>query len=155
IGHLTGGIAHDFNNILQSVLGNLTLAAERTEALGDAKLARALERAQISSQRARELIQQMLTFSRGRRGEPRLLSLPQLVGEAAKLLRPTLPSTIEISVDLGAEVPAVKADPVQVEQVLLNLAINARDAMVGTGSVALAVREARHAGSVCSACRQK
>jgi PAS domain S-box-containing protein len=155
IGHLTGGIAHDFNNILQSVLGNLTLAAERTETLGDAKLARALERAQISAQRARELIQQMLTFSRGRRGEPRLLSLPQVVGEAAKLLRPTLPSTIEISADLGAEVPAVKADPVQVEQVLLNLAINARDAMAGSGSVALAVREARHAGSVCTACRQK
>src|SRR6185369_4021926 len=52
IGHLTGGIAHDFNNILQSILGNLTLAAERTEALDDAKLARALERAQISARRA-------------------------------------------------------------------------------------------------------
>ena len=154
IGHLTGGIAHDFNNILQSILGNLTLAEERIEALGDPRLARALERAQISAQRARELIQQMLTFSRGRRGEPRLVSLRELVGEAAKLLRPTLPSTIEMSAELGAEVAAVKADPVQVEQVLLNLCINARDAMAGAGSIALAVREARHAGAVCAACRQ-
>ena len=155
IGHLTGGIAHDFNNILQSILGNLTLAAERTEALDDAKLARALERAQISAQRARELIVQMLTFSRGRRGEARLLSLPQLVGEAAKLLRPALPSTIELRTELAAQVSAVRADPVQVEQVLLNLAINARDAMAGAGLIALAVREARHAGAVCSSCRQK
>jgi PAS domain S-box-containing protein len=154
IGHLTGGIAHDFNNILQSILGNLTLAGERIEALGDAKLARALERAEISAQRARELIQQMLTFSRGRRGEPRLVSLTSLVGEAAKLLRPTLPATIAISADLGAEVPAVKLDPVQAEQVLLNLCINARDAMAGAGSIALAVREVRHAGAVCAACRQ-
>jgi PAS domain S-box-containing protein len=155
IGQLTGGIAHDFNNILQSILGNLTLAGERTETLGDAKLARALERAEISAQRARELIQQMLTFSRGRRGEPRLVSLRQLVGEAAKLLRPTLPSTIEITADLGAEVPAVKADPVQVEQVLLNLCINARDAMAGAGSIALAVRAAQHTRAVCAACRQR
>ena len=155
IGHLTGGIAHDFNNILQSILGNLTLAAERTEALDDAKLARALERAQISAQRARELIVQMLTFSRGRRGEARLLSLPQLVGEAAKLLRPALPSTIELRTELAAQVSAVRADPVQVEQVLLNLAINARDAMDGVGLIALAVREARHAGAVCTSCRQK
>jgi PAS domain S-box-containing protein len=155
IGHLTGGIAHDFNNILQSVLGNLTLAMERIEGLGDPKLARALERAQISAQRARELIQQMLTFSRGRRGEPRLLSLPEVVGEAAKMLRPTLPSSIEMRTELAAEVPAVRADPVQVEQVLLNLCINARDAMGGAGSIALAVREARHAGALCSACRQR
>ena len=97
----------------------------------------------------------MLTFSRGRRGEARLLSLPQLVGEAAKLLRPALPSTIELRTELAAQVSAVRADPVQVEQVLLNLAINARDAMAGAGLIALAVREARHAGAVCSSCRQK
>ena len=155
IGHLTGGIAHDFNNILQSILGNLTIAGERIDARGDPKLARALERAEISAQRARELIQQMLTFSRGRRGEPRLVSLRDLVGEAAKLLRPTLPSTIEIAADLGTEVAAVKADPIQVEQVLLNLCINARDAMAGSGSIALAVRRLRHDGAVCSACRQR
>jgi PAS domain S-box-containing protein len=155
IGQLTGGIAHDFNNILQGILGNLTLAAERTDALGDARLARYLERAQVSAQRARDLIQQMLTFSRGRRGEPRLVALPRLVAEAAKLLRPTLPATIELATDLAPQVPAVRADPVQLDQVLLNLAINARDAMGGTGLLELAVREARHAASVCSACRQK
>ena len=155
IGQLTGGIAHDFNNILQSILGNLTLAGERIEELGDAKLARYLERAGLSAQRARELIQQMLTFSRGKRGEPRLMSLAPLVAEAAKLLRPTLPSTIELSVNLDEELPAVKVDPVQAEQVLLNLCINARDAMHGQGSIALAVRDAPESRAVCTACRQR
>ena len=155
IGNLTGGIAHDFNNILQSILGNLTLALERIQMLGDAKLARYLERAQISAQRARELIQQMLTFSRGRRGEAHRLSLSQLVADAAKLLRPTLPSTIELATECDVAAPAVHADPVQVEQVLLNLCINARDAMAGTGAIEVSVRGAQHEGAVCTACRQK
>jgi PAS domain S-box-containing protein len=88
IGHLTGGIAHDFNNILQGILGNLTLAQEHVESQRDAKLDRYLERAHVSASRARELIQQMLTFSRGKRGAPRVLALPPLVAEAAQLLRP-------------------------------------------------------------------
>jgi PAS domain S-box-containing protein len=155
IGQLTGGIAHDFNNILQSVLGNLTLANERIEELGDAKLARYLERAQLSAQRARELIQQMLTFSRGRRGEPRLMSLAPLVAEAAKLLRPSLPSTIEVGLALSEDAPAVKVDPVQAEQVLLNLCINARDAMNGQGAIGLAVRESLATDQVCTGCRQR
>jgi PAS domain S-box-containing protein len=155
IGQLTGGIAHDFNNILQSVLGNLTLAEERIEELGDAKLARYLERAQLSAQRARELIQQMLTFSRGKRGEPRLMSLGPLVAEATKLLRPSLPTTIEVSMDLSEGAPPVKVDPVQAEQVLLNLCINARDAMSGYGTIALGVRESSANPQLCTACRQR
>jgi PAS domain S-box-containing protein len=155
IGQLTGGLAHDFNNILQGILGNLTLAAERVESQGDAKLNRYLERAQTSAQRARDLIQQMLTFSRGRRGAPRVLALPPLIAEAAKLLRPTLPSSIELETQLDEEVGAVRADPVQIEQVLLNLCINARDAMRGEGEIQLAVRAARGQGQVCTSCRQK
>jgi PAS domain S-box-containing protein len=155
IGQLTGGIAHDFNNILQSVLGNLTLAEERIEDLADPKLARYLERAQLSAQRARELIQQMLTFSRGKRGEPRLLSLAPLVAEAAKLLRPSLPATIEVSLELSEQAPPVKVDPVQTEQVLLNLCINARDAMAGQGAIGLIVKESPTTNQLCTGCRQR
>jgi PAS domain S-box-containing protein len=154
IGHLTGGIAHDFNNILQGILGNLTLAQEHTEKKRDARLARYLERAQLSAQRARDLIQQMLTFSRGKRGAARVLALPPLVAEAAQLLRPALPSTIELETRLDPGVAAVRADPVQVEQVLLNLCINARDAMGGAGEIALEVRSVQEPG-VCTSCRQK
>jgi signal transduction histidine kinase/CheY-like chemotaxis protein len=155
IGHLTGGIAHDFNNILQGILGNLTLAQEHVEAQGDAKLDRYLERAHLSASRARELIQQMLTFSRGKRGAPRVLALPPLVGEAAQLLRPALPSSIELDARIDEGVAAVRADPVQVEQVLLNLCINARDAMGGAGVITLGVRMAPGKSWVCTSCRQK
>jgi PAS domain S-box-containing protein len=155
IGHLAGGIAHDFNNILQGILGNLTLAQEHVEGHGDVKLDRYLERAHLSASRARDLIQQMLTFSRGKRGAPRVLALPPLMAEAAKLLRPTLPSTIELETRLEAGVGAVRADPMQLEQVLLNLCINARDAMGGEGAITLAVRAAPAGANVCASCRQK
>jgi PAS domain S-box-containing protein len=155
IGHLTGGIAHDFNNILQGILGNLTLAEEHVEKQADAKLNRYLERAHVSASRARYVIQQMLTFSRGKRGAPRVLALPPVVAEAEKLLRPTLPSTIELEARVDAGVGAVRADPVQLEQVLINLCINARDAMGGEGAITLAVRAAPEKAGVCTSCRQK
>jgi PAS domain S-box-containing protein len=153
IGHLTGGIAHDFNNILTSIMGYAVLAGERVADLGDAKLARYLEQMHVATVRARDLIQQMLTFSRGKRGEPRALSLTPLVKESVKLLRSTLPSTIEIRTDLHADVPAVLLDPVQFDQVLLNLCINARDAVSGTGTVRVCVRRVKHVECVCASCR--
>jgi PAS domain S-box-containing protein len=154
IGHLTGGIAHDFNNILTSIMGYLVLATERQADIGDAKLGRYLDQAHLASTRARDLIQQMLTFSRGQRGEPRPLALPPLIKEAVKLLRSTLPSSIELETELGGEVPATLLDPVQVEQVLLNLCINARDAMSGAGSIRLRVRSIDGHGLTCTSCRK-
>jgi PAS domain S-box-containing protein len=155
IGHLTGGIAHDFNNILQGILGNLTLAAERQEEIADPRLGKFLERAQHSAQRARELIAQMLTFSRGQRGARRRVSLPDLVRDASKLLRSTLPSTIDLRLRLESPVPPLDLDPVQLEQVVLNLCINARDAMRGEGAIGIGLLPAAHLRSVCASCRQK
>ena len=155
IGHLTGGIAHDFNNILQGILGNLVLAAERQAELGDPRLGKYLSRAQHSAQRARELIGQMLTFSRGQRGARKPVALPDLVRDASKLLRSTLPSTIDLRLDLDHGVPIVEIDPVQVEQVVLNLCINARDAMGGTGAIAISLKPAGRIRGVCASCRQR
>jgi len=87
IGQLTGGIAHDFNNILASVMGYVVLAEERVADGGDAKTVSYLGEALASCRRARDLIQQMLTFSRGGRGEPRALSLSALVREAMPMMR--------------------------------------------------------------------
>ena len=154
IGHLTGGIAHDFNNILTSILGYVVLAAERQAGLGDTKLTRYLDQAHAASTRARDLIQQMLTFSRGQRGERRPLALPPLIKEAVKLLRSTLPSSIELETDLAGEVPAVLLDPVQIDQVLLNLCINARDAMCGAGQIRVRVRAVDSHGHTCASCRK-
>ena len=155
IGHLTGGIAHDFNNILQGILGNLALAGERQADLADARLGRYLERAQHSAQRARELIGQMLTFSRGQRGARRPVALPDLVRDACKLLRSTLPSTIDLRLSVEEAVPVMEVDPVQVEQVVLNLCINARDAMGGMGAIRIGLKPEAHIRSVCASCRQK
>ena len=155
IGQLTGGIAHDFNNILQGILGNLTLASERQAELGDARLGRYLERVQHSAQRARELIGQMLTFSRGQRGARRPVALADLVRDACKLLRSTLPSTIDLRLNLEDALPALELDPVQVEQVLLNLCINARDAMKGTGAIRIGLHSTARVSAVCASCRQK
>jgi PAS domain S-box-containing protein len=155
IGHLTGGIAHDFNNILTSILGYIVLGTERQEALGDAKLGKYLDQAQRAAQRARDLIQQMLTFSRGQRGERRALALAPLVTESVKLLRSSLPATIELATEISAEVPRVMSDPVQLEQVLLNLCINARDAMNGAGQIRVGVHQSYSPDAVCASCRQK
>ena len=154
IGHLAAGIAHDFNNILTAMLGYIALAAERQQSSGDAKLADYLERARASCHRARDLIQQLLMFSRGRRGERRAVSVSTLITEARALVRATMPSTLELDVTLD-DVPAVVADRVQLEQVLLNLCINARDALGGVGKVGIGVRRMRSTDLVCSSCRRR
>jgi PAS domain S-box-containing protein len=154
IGHLTGGIAHDFNNLLASIMGYIVLASERPAAMADAKLPGYLDQALASAGRARDLIQQMLTFSRGQRGAPRALDLAAAVAESLKLLRSSLPSTLEIRTEIAAT-PAVMLDPVQLDQVLLNLSINARDAMAGSGRIAIAVHPQTLQAAVCSSCRKR
>ena len=155
IGQLTGGIAHDFNNILTSVLGYLTMAAERVEAYGDAAVERQLGQARAAAQRARDLVGQMLTFSRLRSGDRKPHSLARLVQNAIQLLRPTLPTTIELRTDLDAPLSPVAVDAVQIEQVLFNLCINARDAMQGAGLIRLDTRLCEVDGLVCSSCRAR
>ena len=156
IGQLTGGIAHDFNNILTSVIGYVVLGQERAEALGDATLTRQLGQAHVAAQRARDLIAQMLAFARRQRGERRVLALAPLVRQSVKLLRATLPSSVfldalELDADPEEATPPVDADAVQLEQVLFNLCINARDAIAGNGHVRVGLR-AMGGGWRCSSC---
>ncbi|MDX1375773.1 MAG: PAS domain S-box protein, partial [Burkholderiales bacterium] len=155
IGQLTGGIAHDFNNILTGIMGYLVLAGERPAAFEDPRLARHLEQARLGAQRARDLIQQMLTFSRGRRGSATPVALGPLIAEATALLRSSLPATLELRTAMEKGLPQVRIDPVQFEQVLLNLCINARDAMEGSGTVRVHARIADASGQRCASCKQK
>ncbi|MGE5169152.1 MAG: PAS domain S-box protein [Rudaea sp.] len=152
IGHLAGGIAHDFNNLLASIIGYVTLAAERSAGT-DPKLASYLEEASASCARARDLIRQLLTFSRGGRGSARPLALPALVRESVRLLRASFPSTIDLRTELDDAAPRVRLDPVQFDQVLMNLAINARDAMRGCGELLIAVRHRWSPSTPCASCR--
>jgi PAS domain S-box-containing protein len=155
IGQLTGGLAHDFNNILTSVLGYLTMAQEQPAVNANAELARQLGQAQLAAERAREHVAQLLAFSRPERGERRLVPPAQLLGHALQLLRPNLPASIAVDVAGTGEsdpaVPPVVADPVQFEQVLLNLCLNARDAIGAYGTIRLRIGESLLTGH-CASC---
>ena len=152
VGHLTGGIAHDFNNILTGVIGYLGLGLERAELLNDATLQRQLGRAHQAAQRARELIAQMLAFARHQRSERRALAIEPLVQQSLQLLRATLPSSAVV--DFVAEEPGLTAlvDRVQLEQVLFNLCINARDAIAGAGVIRVRLGTRRGPWR-CASCR--
>ncbi|WP_137817229.1 PAS domain S-box protein [Pseudomonas sp. 2FG] len=154
IGHLTGGIAHDFNNLLTSMLGYTVMAEEHAERLGDERLGQYLGRVQRSAEKARDLIQQMLTFSRGSRGQPQPVALDSLIGDFIRLLESTLPATVEIDTQLSEGLPLVLVDPVQLEQVLMNLCINARDAMGSVGQLHIGLQRRAYPAAVCTSCQQ-
>ncbi len=154
IGQLTGGIAHDFNNILAAIMGYVGLALERPATSSDGKLSEYLEQAEQGCRRARDLIQQMLTFSRGRRGERRAMSLAALIDESLRLLRATFPSSITLDVEAADDSAVAEVDPVQLQQVLLNLGINARDALGGAGRIRFGVEPVTLAPHTCASCGQ-
>ncbi len=156
IGQLTGGIAHDFNNILTSVLGYVAMALERPAAGADPVLARQLGQAQLAAGRARDHVAQLLAFSRPRRGERRLVAVTPVARQALQLLRPNLPSSIVVECDevgtaAALPLPPVVADPVQLEQVLFNLCLNARDAIRDHGTIRVRIGHSAAAGH-CAAC---
>ncbi|QJR15120.1 PAS domain-containing hybrid sensor histidine kinase/response regulator [Usitatibacter palustris] len=154
IGHLTGGIAHDFNNILASIMGNIVLATDRETTAGDARLTRYLDQAMLAAKKARDLIGQMLTYSRGRRGQPRPFALGSLLRQSSQLLRSSLPATIDYTTQIADDVPPALIDPVQMEQVVFNLCINARDAMRSNGAIRAGVLFAGPIQAHCASCRQ-
>ena len=123
IGTLAGGIAHDFNNIVAAILGNAELA--RQDAAGNRHLLVSLDEIAKAGQRARNLTQQILSFSRRQPTARRLVAPGPLVEEAGRLLRATLPARVEVDVELESDLPAVLADATQISQVLLNLGTNA------------------------------
>ena len=152
IGQLTGGIAHDFNNILTSVLGYIALAQERARPLVDQRLLRQLAQAQRAGERARDLVTQMLAFARRKAGRRQVLAPQQLLLDTVDLLRPTLPSSVRLELATAVPAPpAVEVDAVQMGQVLMNLLINARDAVAGAGRVLVGLR-ATSGGWRCTAC---
>jgi len=154
IGHLTGGIAHDFNNILTSVMGYIALASERPAGSADPKLQAYLSQAEQSCHRARDLIQQMLAFSRGQRSEPRAVALRSLVSESTRMLRATLPASLELRSHVDGD-PVALVDPVQAHQVLLNLCINARDAMDESGRIVVNAQFVHVPEMTCASCRHR
>ena len=129
LGTLAGGIAHDFNNILTAILGNQELALmDLDEPVG---LRRSLDGIGQAGKRAKELVRQILTFSRKQQPERRAQPLQPIVTEVLGLLRASLPVTIEIRKEFSPDTPIVLADTVQIHQVAMNLCTNAANAMRG------------------------
>lgn len=143
VGQLTGGVAHDFNNLLMIVVGNL----ERAQRLapGDQRLQASLANAMEGADRASRLTQQLLAFSRRQALSPSREDLNAIVSEMAGLIERTIGSNCDVVFDLAPNLPKVVVDRLQTENVLLNLALNARDAMPDGGSLRFTTRAGANA----------
>jgi two-component system cell cycle sensor histidine kinase/response regulator CckA len=135
VGRLAGGIAHDFNNLLTAIKGNTQLMLLRVE--GDAELRTELLEVDRAADRAAALTRQLLAFSRRQVLHPQVLELNDTVRGVQGMLRRLIPEPVELAVELADGLPAVEVDPGQIEQVVVNLAVNARDAMPRGGVLAL------------------
>ncbi|MBT5080983.1 MAG: PAS domain S-box protein [Rhodospirillaceae bacterium] len=140
VGQLTGGIAHEFNNLLQVVAGNVSLLQDDAPPASDT--GRQLEAIDRNVTRGAELTDRLLSFSRKQPLAPRMLDIDKTLTEMRGLLGQTLGETIEVKVELTADIWAAEADAGQLENALLNLALNARDAMPGGGLIKLSAENA-------------
>ncbi len=138
VGRLTGGVAHDFNNLLTTILGNLDLIVERVEQ--DAELKLYAESAARAAERGSELTQRLLAFSRQQALNPRPTDVHKLLDDLTGMLERTLPENIVIARDFDAEAVRAAIDPGQLENAILNLALNARDAMPAGGTLTISTR---------------
>ena len=136
VGQLTGGIAHDFNNLLQVVTGNLEMLLRRLPA-DDVRLRRAADNAMSGAQRAATLTQRLLAFARRQPLAPKPLDPNHLVDGMSDLMRRTLGEAVSVDIRLAPDLWKVEADANQLENALLNLAVNARDAMLPGGTLTI------------------
>ena len=135
VGQLTGGVAHDFNNLLQVIRANLEMIGPALAA--DPTAHKRLRNAIHGADRAAQLTRQMLAFARRQPLEPKVVNLGRLVGDMAEMMRRTIGEAVEVETVIGGGLWNTIADPAQVESAVLNLAINARDAMPGGGKLTI------------------
>ena len=138
IGQLAGGVAHDFNNLLTAMIGFCDLLLQRHKP-GDQSFNDIMQIKQ-NGNRAANLVRQLLAFSRQQTLQPRVLSLVDVLSELANLLRRLIGAEVRLEMIHGRDVGLVKVDQGQLEQVIINLVVNARDAMVGGGTVTIRTR---------------
>lgn len=140
IGRLAGGVAHDFNNLLTAILGYAELLAASSDSPD--RLGHYIEEIRKAANRAKSLTSQLLAFSRKQVLTPKVISLCQIVSNIEPMLARLLGEDIQLTTDLASAAGKIKADPGQIEQVIVNLAVNARDAMPEGGRILVEVREA-------------
>jgi two-component system cell cycle sensor histidine kinase/response regulator CckA len=143
VGQLAGGVAHDFNNLLTAMIGFCDLLLLRFRP-GDPSFADIMQIKQ-NANRAANLVRQLLAFSRQQTLQPRILNITDVLAELSHLLRRLIGENIELKMVHGRELGLVKVDQGQLEQVIINLAVNARDAMVGGGALTIRTQNVAHA----------
>ena len=139
IGTLAGGIAHDFNNILAPIMGFTELALLKVDE--SAPMARDLNQVLKGAHRAKELVEQILLFSKRSEKEHRSVALQPLINEALKLLRPSIPSTVEIRKEIDPSCSKIRADATQIHQIIVNLCTNAWHAMAEGGTLTIRLEQ--------------
>jgi len=137
VGRLTGGVAHDFNNLLTVITGNLDMLRRKVENAGDPRLVRNVDNAVEGARRAAQLTHRLLAFSRQSPLQPEIVDLNRIVAGMSELLRRTIGEIIAIETVLAGGLWRTEADPNQLESAILNLAVNARDAMPEGGKLTL------------------
>ena len=140
MGQLTGGVAHDFNNLLTPIIGSLDMLVRR--GVGSERERRLIDGALQSAERAKVLVQRLLAFARRQPLQPVSVDIAKLVEGMVGLIGSTLGPTIDVRVDVTPDLPPAKADPNQLEMALLNLAVNARDAMPRGGELTIKAKRA-------------
>ena len=156
LGQLTGGIAHDFNNMLAIILGYASLATDHNEANENNKdLQEYLDAITQTGDKARHVISQLMSFSQiDDDAELQSLDAEILLNESVKMIRPLLPSSIDITTHIGADEIIILANPVKIHQTLLNLCINARDAITDHGSIEFRVQKTSINNKTCNSCHK-
>jgi PAS domain S-box-containing protein len=149
LGQLTGGIAHDFNNILAAIVGFAGLALNKSEKLEDEALTNYISQINKAGLRAKDLISRMLDFSRIDNTIDDSVDIASLIEDELIMLRSMLPTSIEIKTDLEKALPAASLTATQLQQIVMNLAINARDAMCGQGVLSIRLHWLKNVDAEC------
>jgi two-component system cell cycle sensor histidine kinase/response regulator CckA len=155
LGQLSGGVAHDFNNLLSIIQGNTELVLNEKNVVSAKERAEYLHIVLDATDRAAELVTQMMVFSRLDRSEEASYDLALLIKKDIKMLRSVLPSSVEVESVIAEDLPPVIIDPVQLQQILMNLCINARDAMNGIGKLTISLSHVNGASGICQCCRKQ
>ncbi len=155
LGQLTGGVAHDFNNILGIIMGYISLVKDHNSQEVPKKMIGHLETAYSASVRAKELVAQMLLFSRAGSEDSRPLLLGPLIEDSIKMLSPVIPSSISIEFIHEEGLPPTLMEPSKFQQLLINLCVNAKDAMNGVGNLTISLGWKKALDIECSSCHKR
>lgn len=155
IGQLTGGVAHDFNNILASIMGFSELALEKATSGPASEQIRYLQEITHSAQRGAQLVKQLLIYSRSNGKEPRDINLSEALTQTKDLLRASLPSSVILNTHLPKTDVTCRLDPILLQQMLINLALNASEAMQDRGIIDITLTTQSVRNTVCTSCLQR